>query len=135
MDGKTELLINLLHCGYADIDALVFMMDMSSELTGENLLSTIIDEYYGDGVPSDFNSLMYHLMTEIVLSLISELDANIENDANRYTYILDDFWDGVYTNYMDSHFQIDCLDAWRPGDDKDRLLDDLKRDIFDMRKR
>lgn len=135
MDGKTELLILLLKCGYADIDALIFMMDMGSELSGENLLSTVIDEYYGDELPTDFNSLMHHLMTEIVLSLVSELDAEIEIDADRYTYILDNHWDGVYTNYMDSHFQIDCLDAWRPGDDKDKLLIDLKQDILDMKKR
>jgi hypothetical protein len=135
MDDKTELLTLLLKCGYADVDALVFMMDMGSELTGENLLSTVIDEYYGEELPADFNSLMHHLMTEIVLSLVGEIDAEIENDKDRYTYILDEYWDGVYTNYMDSHFQINCLDAWRPGNDRDQLLCDLKRDIIELKTR
>lgn len=133
MDGKTELLVNLLQCGYADIDTLIDVMDMSNELFEENLLYDVIDEYGRELL--HFNDLMYHLMVEIVLSLVAELDEEIDDEYSRYIYILDEHWAYPYVNFMDSHFQLECLDGWKSGMDKKKLLDDLREELCLMKTR
>lgn len=129
MDAKTDLLTTLLKCGYLDIDALISVLDMGNELFDDNILAELIDEY-GSEVFDDFNNLMYHLMDSIVLRLVAELDGNIENDKDRYIYILDEHWEYPYVNYLDSSFQLESLDGWKSGDGKDKLLEDLKKELI-----
>ena len=127
MDAKTDLLTTLLQCGIKDIDVLIDILDMGNELFDDNILADVIDEYGSESF-CEFNKLMYHLMESITYNLVREME-----DGEECERILSEKWDGPYTNYMDSYFQIDCLDAWKPGTDKDKLLKDLKKDIFAMR--
>lgn len=126
MDGKTELLVVLLQCGYADIDTLIDVMDMGNELFDENLVYDVIDEYGSEAL--EFNSLLYHMMTDIVSRLVRELD-----DV-RLEVIIENNWSGIYTNFMDSHFNLECLDNWTPGADRVKLLNALREEIFAMEK-
>jgi len=126
MDGKTELLVVLLQCGYADIDTLIDVMNMGNELFDENLVYDVIDEYGSEAL--EFNSLLYHLMTDIVSRLVRELD------DDRLEVIMENNWSGIYTNFMDSHFQLECLDNWAPGTDRIKLLNALREEIFAMEK-
>lgn len=129
MDKRDELLSILLNCGYMDIDKLIDVMDMSEELIGENLLYDVIDEHGSEALGGGFNPLISYLMEEITLRLVSELDNEIENDKDRYIYVLDENWDGPYANCLDSHFQLESLDGWSSGDDRDELLKKLKLDL------
>jgi len=131
VESKDELIMILLQCGYADIDSLVAMMEMGEDLFGENLLYDIIDEH-GSEAMSGFNSIMYYLMEEIVYRLVAELDEDVDVEENRYRYILDEHWSYPYTNFMDSHFQLESLDGWSEGTDKDELLEDLKNELLEM---
>jgi hypothetical protein len=126
MDGKTELLVVLLQCGYADIDTLIDVMNMGNELFDENLVYDVIDEYGSEAL--EFNSLLYHLMTDIVSRLVRELD------DDRLEVIIENNWSGIYTNFMDSHFNLECLDNWVPGTDRIKLLNALREEIFAMEK-
>jgi hypothetical protein len=126
MDGKTELLVVLLQCGYADIDTLIDVMNMGNELFDENLVYDVIDEYGSEAL--EFNSLLYHLMTDIVSRLVRELD------DDRLEVIIENNWSGIYTNFMDSHFNLECLDNWAPGIDRIKLLNALREEIFAMEK-
>lgn len=132
MDSKDELLMILLKCGYADIDTLIGTIEMGEELFGENLLYDIIDEH-GSEPLGGFNDLMYHLMETIVYRLVDEIDQDIENEEDYYRNILDNFWSYPYTNYMDSHFQLETLDGWSEGEDKDELLKNLKKELIEMK--
>ena len=132
MDSKDELLIILLKCGYADVDTLIGVMEMGDELFGENLLYDVIDEHGSEALCS-FNGLMYYLMEEIVYRLVAELDEEIGVDENRYRYILDEHWSYPYTNYMDSHFQLESLDGWSQNEDREKLLSNLKDEIDEMK--
>ena len=134
MDGKTELLTILLQCGYGDLDILVSIMDMGSELFDENILYDVIDEF-GSGATGTFNDLMHYMMVEIVCRLVAELDDEVDCETDKYRYILDKHWGYPYVNFMDSHFQIECLDYWKPGTDKQKLLDDLREELCLMKKR
>ena len=132
MDSKDELLIVLLQCGYADVDTLIGVMEMGEELFDENLLYDVIDEH-GSEALSSFNGLMYYLMEEIVYRLVAELDEEIENDDDRYRYVLDEHWAYPYTNFMDSHFQLESLDGWSKDEDREKLLSNLKDELDGMR--
>jgi len=131
VESKDELLIVLLQCGYADIDSLISIMEMGEDLFGENLLYDIIDEHGSEAIGS-FNSIMYYLMEEIVYRLVAELDEDVDVEENRYRYILDEHWSYPYTNFMDSHFQLESLDGWSEGTDKDELLENLKKELLEM---
>jgi len=126
IDGKEELIIALLGCGYMDIDKLVCVMDMGNELFDENLVYDVIEDHGCDKIC--FNDIMYHLMDMITYRLINEL----EDGKEACEAILDSKWDGPYVNYMDSHFGIDCLDGWEPGMDKWDLLGNLQLEILKM---
>jgi hypothetical protein len=132
MDSKDELIMILLQCGYADIDALIGTIEMGEELFDENLLYDIIDEHGSEAI-SGFNSIMYYLMEEIVYRLVAELDEEIENDDDRYRYILDEHWAYPYTNFMDSHFQLESLDGWSKDEDREKLLSNLKDELDEMK--
>ena len=132
MDSKDELLIVLLQCGYADVDTLIGVMEMGEELFDENLLYDVIDEH-GSEALSSFNGLMYYLMEEIVYRLVAELDEEIENDDDRYRYVLDEHWAYPYTNFMDSHFQLESLDGWSKDEDREKLLSNLKDELDEMK--
>lgn len=132
MDSRDELLIILLKCGYADVDSLIAIMDMGNELFDENLLYDVIDEH-GSEALCGFNDLMYYLMEEIVYRLVAELDEEIDIEENRYRYILDEHWAYPYTNYMDSHFQLEALDGRSKGDDREKLLSNLKDELDEMK--
>jgi hypothetical protein len=134
VDSKDELLIILLKCGYADVDTLIGTMEMGEELFGENLLYDVIDEY-GSAALCSFNDLMYYLMEEIVYRLVAELDEEIDADEDRYRYILDEHWAYPYTNYMDSHFQLESLDGWSKDEDREKLLSNLKDELDEMKNR
>jgi hypothetical protein len=134
VDSKDELLIILLKCGYADVDTLISTMEMGEELFGENLLYDVIDEY-GSAALCSFNDLMYYLMEEIVYRLVAELDEEIDADEDRYRYILDEHWAYPYTNYMDSHFQLESLDGWSKDEDREKLLSNLKDELDEMKNR
>lgn len=134
VESKDELLIVLLQCGYADIDSLISIMEMGEDLFGENLLYDIIDEHGSEAIGS-FNSIMYYLMEEIVYRLVAELDEDVDVEENRYRYILDEHWSYPYTNFMDSHFQLESLDGWSEGTDKDGLLENLKKELLEMKGR
>jgi len=43
-------------------------------------------------------------------------------------------WGDVYTNFLDSHFNIECLDDWKPGIDRMILLNTLREEILAMEK-
>jgi hypothetical protein len=131
VESKDELLIVLLQCGYADIDSLIAVMEMGEDLFGENLLYDIIDEHGNEAI-SGFNSIMYYLMEEIVYRLVAELDEDVDVEENRYRYILDEHWSYPYTNFMDSHFQLESLDGWSEGTNKDELLENLKKELLAM---
>lgn len=131
VDTKDELLIILLKCGYADVDVLIGMIEMGEELFDENLLYDIIDEHGSEGI-GGFNNIMYYLMEEIVYRLVAELDEEVENEEDRYRYILDEHWLYPYVNYMDSHFQLESLDGWSEGSDRWDLLKDLKNELIEM---
>jgi hypothetical protein len=88
----------------------------------------IIDESGNDG-PLEFNNLLYHLMIDILGRLVGELD------DDRLDVILANEWNGIYMNFMDSHFNIECLDGWKPGTNKVQLLNALREEIFDMEKK
>ena len=132
MDSKDELLIILLKCGYADVDTLIGVMDMGEELFGENLLYDVIDEH-GSEALCGFNDLMQYLMEEIVYRLVTELDEEIGVEEDRYRYILDEHWAYPYTNYMDSHFQLESLDGWSQDEDREKLLSNLKDELDEMK--
>lgn len=129
MDSKDELLCVLLKCGSMDIDTLIGVMDMSSELFGENLLYDVVEERDGEDLKDGFNPIISYLMDEIVRRLVAELDEEVECEKDRYIYILDEFWDGPYANCMDSHFQLESLDGWASGESKEDLLANLKLDL------
>jgi hypothetical protein len=133
VESKDELLIVLLQCGYADIDSLIAVMEMGEDLFGENLLYDIIDEHGSEAI-SGFNNIMYYLMEEIVYRLVAELDEDVDGEENRYRYILDEHWSYPYTNFMDSHFQLESLDGWADGTDKDELLENLKNELLEMKR-
>ena len=110
---------------------LIEIVDMGNELFDENILACVIDEY-GSEVFSSYNDLMHQLMVNIVDHLVEELDQESEiEDFHRS--ILENKWAYPFVNYLDSHFQIDCLDEWNSGDDRDQLLIDLSREILKMR--
>lgn len=133
MDSKEELLMILLKCGYSDIDTLIGTIEMGEDLFDENLLYDIIDEHGSEGI-GGFNNIMYYLMEEIVYRLVAELDEEVENDGDRYRYILDEHWAYPYVNFMDSHFQLDSLDGWSKDEDRDDLLKNLKEELDEMKK-
>jgi len=133
MDSKDELIMILLQCGYADVDVLIGMMEMGEELFDENLLYDVIDEH-GSEALSGFNSIMYYLMEEIVYRLVAELDEDIDVEENRYRYILDEHWSYPYTNFMDSHFQLESLDGWSKDEDRDEMLKNLRAELDEMAK-
>jgi len=130
VDSKDELLIVLLKCGYADIDTLIGVMEMGEELFDENLLYDVIDEH-GSEALCNFNSLMYYLMEEIVYRLVAELDEG----GDEYRCILDEHWAYPYTNYMDSHFQLESLDGWSKNEDRDQMLNNLRNELDEMKKK
>jgi len=132
MDSKDELLIILLKCGYADIDTLIGVMEMGAELFDENLLYDVIDEHGSEALGS-FNGLMYYLMERIVYRLIAELDEEFGNEEDKYRCILDEHWAYPYTNYMDSHFQLESLDGWSQDEDREKLLSNLKDELDEMK--
>ena len=132
MDSKDELLIILLKCGYADIDTLIGVMEMGAELFDENLLYDVIDEHGSEALCS-FNGLMYYLMERIVYRLIAELDEEFGNEEDKYRCILDEHWAYPYTNYMDSHFQLESLDGWSQDEDREKLLSNLKDELDEMK--
>lgn len=132
MDSKEELLIILLKCGYADIDTLIGVMEMGEELFDENLLYDVIDEH-GSEALCEFNSLMGYLMEEIVYRLVAELDEEFGNEDDKYRCILDEFWSYPYTNYMDSHFQLESLDGWSQDENREKLLSNLKNELNEMK--
>ncbi len=132
VDSKDELLIVLLKCGYADVDTLIGVMEMGEELFDENLLYDVIDEH-GSEALCNFNSLMYYLMEEIVYRLVAELDN--ESGGDEYWYILNEHWSYPYTNYMDSHFQLEALDGWSKDEDRDQMLNNLRNELDEMKKR
>jgi len=134
MDSKDELLRILLKCGYADIDTMIGVMEMGEELFGENLLYDVIDEHGSEALCS-FNSLMYYIMEEIVYRLVAELDEEIGVDSDRYRYILDEYWAYPYTNYMDSHFQLESLDGRREDETREKVLNNLKNELDEMKNR
>jgi hypothetical protein len=134
MDSKDELLIILLKCGYADVDTLIRVMEMGDELFGENLLYDVIDEH-GSEALCGFNDLMQYLMEEFVYRLVAELDEEIGAEDGKYRNILDDHWAYPYTNYMDSHFNIECLDGWGKDESREKLLSDLKNELDGMKNR
>jgi len=133
IDAKTDLLTTLLKCGTCDIDRLIYILNMGNELFDDNILADVIDEY-GSGIFCNFNILMYYLMNEITCRLVSELDQDIKNEKDRYIYIIDNYWEYPCTNYMDSHFQLDCLDEWVSGTDRNILLEKLKIELLEMKK-
>ena len=130
VDSKDELLIVLLKCGYADVDTLIGVMEMGEELFDENLLYDVIDEH-GSEALCNFNSLMYYLMEEIVYRLVAEIDEG----GDVYREILDEYWTYPYTNYMDSHFQLESLDGWCKDEDRDQMLNNLRNELDEMKKR
>lgn len=131
VETKDELLMILLQCGYADVDVLIGMIEMGEELFDENLLYDIIDEHGSEGI-GGFNNIMYYLMEEIVYRLVAELDEDVDVERDKYRCILDDHWSYPYTNFMDSHFQLESLDGWSEGTDKDELLKNLKNELLEM---
>jgi len=133
MDSKDELLIILLKCGYADVDSLIGIIEMGEELFDENLLYDIIDEYGRESL-CEFNNIMGYLMEEIVYRLVTELDEEIGN-GNWYQHVLDEHWAYPYTNYMDSHFQLESLDGWSKGESRGELLSNLKEELDTMEKK
>jgi len=132
VESKDELLIVLLQCGYADVDSLIAVMEMGEDLFGENLLYDIIDEHGSEAI-SGFNSIMYYLMEEIVYRLVAELDEEFGNEDDKYRCILDEHWAYPYTNYMDSHFQLESLDGWSKDENREKLLSNLKDELDDMK--
>jgi hypothetical protein len=132
VDSKDELLIILLKCGYADVDTLIGVMEMGDGLFGENLLYDVIDEHGSEALGS-FNGVMYYLMEEIVYRLVAELDEEIGNEDDKYRCILDEYWSYPYTNYMDSHFQLESLDGWSEDEDREKLLSNLKYELDGMK--
>lgn len=134
VESKDELLMVLLQCGYADIDSLIAVMEMGEDLFGENLLYDIIDEHGSEAI-SGFNGIMYYLMEEIVYRLVAELDEDIDIEENRYRYILDEHWAYPYTNFMDSHFQLESLDGRREDENHEQVLSNLKAELDEMKNR
>lgn len=130
MDSKDELLIILLKCGYADVDTLIGVMEMGEELFDENLLYDVIDEHGSEALCS-FNSVMYYLMENIVYRLVAEIDEG----GDEYRCILDEHWAYPYTNYMDSHFQLESLDGWSKDENRDQMLNNLRNELDEMKKR
>ncbi len=126
IDGKEELIMALLGCGCRDIDKLIYVMDMGNELFDENLIYDVIEEFGCNKIC--FNDIMYYLMDMITYRLVNEL----EDGKEACEVILDDEWDGPFVNYMDSHFEIECLDEWGPGMDKSELLGNLQLEILKM---
>jgi hypothetical protein len=129
IDAKTDLITTFLKCGSRDVDALIDIIDMGNELCDDNILANVIDEY-GCEELYEFNTLIGSLMSAITYRLVREIE-----DGEMLEEILYNKWSGPYTNYMDSHFQIDCLDAWESGTDREQLLKNLEREILGMEKR
>lgn len=134
VDAKDELLIILLKCGYMDVDVLISVMEMGDELFGENLLYDVVDEY-GNEALCGFNALMYRLMEDIVYRLVEELDEDVNVENDKYRCILDEYWTHPYTNYMDSHFQLESLDGWSKDEDREKMLSNLKKELDEMKEK
>jgi hypothetical protein len=132
IDVKDELLIALLDCGYMDIKTMTDIMDMGNELFDNNIISDVITDHSGDNI--SFNSILGDAMVEITYRLADELDVN-DTDNIDYRGILDEYWACPYTNYMDSHFQIECLDGWGPGFSKESLLNNLSSELLNLKNR
>ena len=95
MDTKTKLLINLLDCGYLDIDKLIEIVDTCEDFN-ENALCDSIEDMKNNGVELNVNSLMFELLD----NLRCDLSANIEKELGVELFE-DDF--EIYVNYMDTH--------------------------------
>ena len=95
MDTKTKLLINLLDCGYLDIDKLIEIVDTCEDFN-ENALYDSIEDMKNNGVELNVNSLMFELLD----NLRCDLSAKIEDELGVELFE-DDF--EIYVNYMDTH--------------------------------
>ena len=135
IDDKTQLLTDLLNCGYMDLPRLFDVIKMGQELCDEDYVQDIVEASDTHCGKVDYNYLMCELMNMITYDLVNEIDDLDEvNDTYYYCDILETFWGGPYTNYADSWFQIECLDNWRSGNDKDKLLRDLMGELELIRK-
>jgi len=127
MDAKTDLITTMLQCGSLDVDRLIKVLDMGNELFDNNVLADVIDEC-GSEALHGFNDLMLRLMETITFKLVRELDET-GSDDDYYYNTLCSYWGGPFVNYMDSHFNLECLDNWETGVTKDRLLEQLRGEI------
>jgi hypothetical protein len=128
------LLRTILGCGDMDLPTLIYVIDMDNELFSGDCLDEAFCELGScsggrDKPGVDFNRLLGNLMYGIVYDLASELDEGA--DEPKYGDIMSEHWNGGFTNYMDSHFGIECLDDWCSGESKKDLLVKLKAE-FDM---
>ena len=95
MNTETKLLINLLDCGYLDINKLIEIVDTCEDFN-ENALYDSIEDMKNNGVELNVNSLMFELLD----NLRCDLSANIEKELGVELFE-DDF--EIYINYLDTH--------------------------------
>ena len=133
-DSCKHLLRVILGCGTLDIPTLIHVVQMDNELFNGDCLYDVFDEMNpcrmvtdSKSTGCDFNNLLGSLMHAIVYNLASELDKGAEEP--KYGDIMSDHWNGGFTNYMDSHFEIECLDDWCTGESKKDLLVKLKAEL------
>jgi hypothetical protein len=134
MDAKDDLLTTLLNCGTRDLDKLVEILDMGNELFDDNILADVIDEYgtYTTSGCIKFNELMLRLMETIAFKLADDFDLKSLYEDHYYRKTLEEYWGGPFTNYLDSHFNLNSLDEW-DGKSKDEMFEQLKKEIPTLR--
>lgn len=95
MDTQTKLLINLLDCGYLDIDKLIEVVNTCEDFN-ENALCDSIENLKDNNMELNVNTLMFELLSNLEFNLIDK----IKDELNIELYE-DDF--EIYINYMDTY--------------------------------
>ena len=91
MDTRTELLINLLDCGYLDIDKLIEIVDTCEDFQG-SALEWSIQEIKDNNMELNVNSLMFNLLDTLKYNLIDKIKEELNTELFE-----DDF--DIFINY------------------------------------
>lgn len=135
IDEKTKLLTDILNCGYGDLPRLFTIIRMGEDVCEESYIGDIVENSDACCCKITYNYIMDELMHCIVFDLARELDQITGEDANyHYRDIIETCWGGPFLNYADSWFQFDSLDAWGPGDSKDKILVEFKNELDELNK-
>lgn len=116
IDFYVDFLTSIMECGFYDLQRLyeVYTLATKFGITVDDIISSAEDI----GATLDFNSIMYVTM-RIVLDAIAD---KVEDTEPEVADKLRD-WD-VLVNYMDSWFNIECLDELRTPEEIEAISTD-----------